>query len=242
MLEVKNWEVSGLDRAIIASGNPMTVGVINTLGYSRASDKELDRGYKLGKAPQGSGHDNFLSGILVTFDIKYPEYWSPEFQRYHFAQIVSSQSKMHKLTSMGKDPVAFKEMFNEYVSPTIISFISSRIDWYNQLISMKPEDDGNYYSEERTKFTPKEQSDRIYKSFMECVSNLPMGFEKWMTVTTNYLQLKTIFKQRRQHKLKGDWGAFCDWCESLPRFMELTGNDSLKNELLPTKGEIFCRH
>jgi len=57
---------------------------------------------------------------------------------------------------------------------------------------------------------------------MKLRSNLPSGYEMWMHVTTNYLQLKTIYKQRRNHKLKEDWGAFCDWIESLPLFMTLT--------------------
>lgn len=48
------------------------------------------------------------------------------------------------------------------------------------------------------------------------------GFEMWMTISTNYLQLKTIYSQRKNHKLKEDWGAFCKWCEELPMFLELT--------------------
>ena len=32
----------------------------------------------------------------------------------------------------------------------------------------------------------------------------------------NYLQLKTIYKQRKNHKLKEDWGAICSMIEGLP--------------------------
>ena len=35
-------------------------------------------------------------------------------------------------------------------------------------------------------------------------------------VSTNYLQLKTIYKQRKNHKLKEDWGAICTMIEELP--------------------------
>ena len=34
---------------------------------------------KLSNAISGSGHDNFLKGIIVQFDLKYPEYFSPRF-------------------------------------------------------------------------------------------------------------------------------------------------------------------
>lgn len=38
----------------------------------------------------------------------------------------------------------------------------------------------------------------------------------WMGISTNYLQLKTIYSQRKSHKLKNDWGYFCDFIETLP--------------------------
>ena len=41
-------------------------------------------------------------------------------------------------------------------------------------------------------------------------------------MVTNYQQLKTMYKQRRYHKLK-EWHVFCDWVETLPHFLELTG-------------------
>ena len=82
MITIKNTEVFGLERSIKASGNPMTVGEIDS--QDSLQEKDFKRCLKLGKVPSGTGHDNFLSGITVYFDIKYPLYWSPEFQRYHF--------------------------------------------------------------------------------------------------------------------------------------------------------------
>ena len=59
-------------------------------------------------------------------------------------------------------------------------------------------------------------NEKKYFLFMKIISNLPMGYEMWETITTNYLQLKTIYKQRKNHKLKEDWGAFCAMIENLP--------------------------
>ncbi len=41
-------------------------------------------------------------------------------------------------------------------------------------------------------------------------------YANFMRVSTNYLQLKTIYKQRKNHKLKEDWGAICSMIEGLP--------------------------
>jgi hypothetical protein len=60
-----------------------------------------------------------------------------------------------------------------------------------------------------------------YKNFMAVVSNCPMGLELFMRCSTNYLQLKTIYRQRKGHKLKEDWGAFISFIEDLPYAKEL---------------------
>lgn len=191
MLRVSNVEVSGLAKAIGASGYPKTVKVTNAIRI-----KDEYRAQKLGRAKHGSGHDCFLKGIVVQFDVTYPEYWSPQFQRYHFADIVSSQSKMHMILEFD-----LASSCNKYVDPIVIEVVN----------------------EYKRRFNNTEDPEEKYMYFMKIVSNLPMGFEKTMRVVTNYLQLKTIYSQRRDHKLREDWGAFCGWILTLPLFQELTG-------------------
>lgn len=215
MLEIRNTEIVGLERSLKAAGNPMSIGDINTRPEEEdlgPTTKDLERGERLGPATQGSGHDNFLSGIDVYYDVKYSLYWSPEFQRYHFNQIISSQSKMHRLTQMGMS-ADFDKMFNKYVWKSSITPIKNAIRNYNKLV-----EDGwevNFLKEE-------DYNKVLYEIFMQIISNLPAGFEQWMTIKTNYLQLKTMFNQRKHHKLQEDWGAFCDWCLTLPYFSQLT--------------------
>jgi len=195
MLEIKNTEVFGLERAIVASGNAMTMGAINTDIRNGVIDyqKHFNRSLRLGNNPQGSAHDHYLCGIIVYADIKYPLYVSPEMQRYHWWEIVCSQSTMHRLSvGIGKG-----DCFNKYVTPEAIALIEKIREEY--------------------------EADKSYENMMRLRSNLPWGFEMWMTVQTNYLQLKTMYNQRKDHRLKEDWGAFCDWCRGLPFFRELTG-------------------
>ena len=198
MLTITNTEVHGLERALRASGNAMTTGEINTLEDSQLYSKALARGMALGTNPAGSAHDHYLCGIIVQFDILYPQYWAPEAGRYHWFEIITSQSTMHRLAASladGKDP------FNKYVDPSAKIIVAKWVRAYNEA--------------------------PCYENFMRLRSNLPAGYEMWETITTNYLQLKTMYAQRRNHKLIEDWGAFCDWCESLPLFKELTQKPKL---------------
>ena len=187
MLKIENTKVYGIEDSVKASGYPKNINESN-VDYERAK--------KLGSVKLGSGHDCFLKGIVVMCDIIYPEYWSPQFQRYHFADIISSQSKMHMIMEFDLDKCC-----NKYVDKDIINTI-------------------NLYKDALKRATVKESK---YYWFMKIISNLPMGFEKKMRIVTNYLQLKTIYTQRKNHKLKEDWGIFCKWILELPKFSEFTG-------------------
>lgn len=188
MLEISNVKVYDLKESVIACRNAMRTEIPT---YSDEDFNEsLKRAVRLAKTPSGSGHQTFLSGIRVSFDLKYPNYISPELQRYHFFDIVTSSSKMHKLVKMDMDVC-----FNKYVLDCTKAIMKSLIRAYN-----------------------KEPS---YENFMFVLSNCPQGIELFMRCSTNYLQLKTIWNQRKNHRLKEDWGTFCKFIEDLPYAKEL---------------------
>ena len=54
------------------------------------------------------------------------------------------------------------------------------------------------------------------ESFLRLIYNIPSGFELTARMTTNYRQLKTMYIQRKDHRLP-EWRAFCKWIETLPR-------------------------
>ena len=124
MLEISNVKVYDLRESIIASGNAMR---IEPVSYS---DEEFEKGLKRMKKLVHSSlstnvhcHDNALTGIRVSFDVKYPQYWSLEFQRYHFADIVTSSSKMHRLCKMN-----IANACNKYVSDETIEQMEKLVD------------------------------------------------------------------------------------------------------------------
>lgn len=194
MLQIDNWKVYDLKESVIACRNAMRITP------AQITDEEFNasmpRAIILANSPSGSGHQTFLSGIRVSFDIKYPNYISPELQRYHWIDIVSSSSKMHRLSSMDMDTC-----FNKYVTDE---------------------------SKEQMKGLVKKFNDtKSYEDFMVMLSNCPQGIELFMRVSTNYLQLRTLYRQRKTHKLKEDYGAVCEFIEKLPYANEfIIGNNS----------------
>ena len=201
MLKLENTEVYGLERAIIASG--LSFRSAPKIDLTRdINEKDWKRGKNLGNAESGQGHDGYLKGIVVQVDITYPQYWTKQAQRYHFFEICMSSSAMHMLCKNAALPFEeFRKQYNEYVDDDIIKRVQE-------------------YAKQFTECTDEKKK---YELFMKMQSNNPLGYELTMSVTTNYLQLKTMYNQRKHHRLKEDWGAFCDWCDSLPHFNELTG-------------------
>ena len=198
MVEITNVKVYDLKESVIASRNAMR---LTPPEYTQEEfEKSLPRAIQLANTPNGSGHSNFLCGIRVSFDIKYPAYFSPELQRYHFNDIVCSSSKMHRLSQMDMDVC-----FNRFVSKESKNIMKELLNEYNR--------------------------NKTYPNFMRLLSNCPLGVELFMRCTTNYLQLKTIYNQRKNHTLKQDWQqGFCkNFIEKLPYSKEfIIGNKNVE--------------
>lgn len=62
---------------------------------------------------------------------------------------------------------------------------------------------------------------------VELAYNCPMGVCLTARVSTNYMQLKTIYAQRKNHKLP-EWRQFCEFIKSLP-YAEMIQNDNDNN-------------
>jgi hypothetical protein len=86
--------------------------------------------------------------------------------------------------------------FNEYVTEDSKSRMKNLIQTYNR--------------------------DKTYENWMRVVSICPLGVELFMRCTTNYLQLKTIYHQRKNHKLREDWieGFIDNFIKQLPYHQE----------------------
>lgn len=189
---VKNAAVYGLRNSFRRAKLPMAVD-------ASAPDDTLTPGVrKLAQCAPGTGHDQYLTGIIVQFDLTFSNKAWVELQRYHFIDFVSSQSTMHRITRFDLD-----RAYNEYVDPRIVDVMREKVAAYNSKLA--DNDD--------------ELLERMY---LEILYSNPAGFRLTAGMTTNYRQLKTIYAQRRNHRLP-EWRAFCRWIETLPYSELITG-------------------
>lgn len=180
---VDNVEVYGLKQSIKRAKYPKSVNI-------NIVNDELTQGIKaLGNSKKGEGHDNFLNGIIVQFDLTFTIKAWTEAERYHFFDFISSQSTMHKIAQFDVE-----KQVNSYVTQNTI----------NEVNRLK-----KIYDENPT-----------VENYLILLYNVPVGFKLTAGMTTNYRQLKTIYSQRKTHRLP-EWREFCAWIETLPMFKEL---------------------
>ena len=183
---VSNVKVFGFEDSVKASKYPMSVDI------DKCTEEITPRVIALGQCERGTGHDQFLTGVIVQFDLTFTLKAWTEAERYHFLDFVSSQSTMHRITKFD-----IGKQCNEYVDEVIINRLQELIDEYN--------------------------NDSTPENYLRVLYNIPTGFTLTARMTTNYRQLKTIYHQRKTHRLP-EWREFCKWCETLPYFMEVCVN------------------
>ncbi len=187
---VTNTLVYGLDESIKRAKYPMSVDT-NTLNY------DLTKGIlSLSNSKKGEGHDQWLTGVIVQFDLEYTVKAWTEAERYTFLDFISSQSTMHRIAQFNLD-----DNYSEYTDKRCIDVVKELVEKYNA--TKDPED------------------------YLRILYSNPCGFKLIAGMSTNYRQLKTIYSQRKNHKLP-EWREFCKWIETLPKFKELClkGGDS----------------
>ena len=203
---VSNIRIYDLDECFHASGYPMRTST----EWEEARESELKRGINLSQAADWQGaHDQFLTGIRVSFDLTFTNKAWVEAERYRFLEFVSSQSTMHRITKFD-----LHNQYNEYVDPRIIEIMEEKVAQHNKLLAelaQTPTDDE--YNRERLK-------NLITQKYLEILYSNPAGFMLTARLTTNYRCLKNIWRQRRNHRLP-EWRAFCKWIETLPYAKEL---------------------
>ncbi len=183
---ITNTKVYGLDESIIRAKFPMSVDI-------SALNSDVTKGIlALAQSGKGEGHDNWLNGVLVQFDLTYTVKAWTEAERYHFLDFVSSQSTMHRIAKFDLD-----KQYDEHTDPRIIEIVKELAAKYNE--TNDPED------------------------YLRLLMSNPCGFQLTAGMTTNYRQLKTIYAQRKNHRLP-EWREFCAWIETLPMAKEfITG-------------------
>lgn len=153
----------------------------------------IKRGVTLGNVKAGSGHNCMFKGVQFNMIINMPLYWLKEYQRYHFTDIISSQSTMHCVTQMD-----IEKHCTDKVDPIILDLVGQKVAEFNALSSA--------------------DVDARKEAFEYIVANLPSDFHLAMGITMNYLQALSMVKQREHHKLD-DWSKdLVPFLKELPFF------------------------
>lgn len=194
---VSNAHVYGLYESVRRAKFPMSVDM------GSLSDTLTKGIASLAQSPKGEGHDQWLTGVIVQMDLCFTNKAWVEAERYKFLDFVSSQSTMHRITRFDLD-----KAYNSYVDQRIISIMKNKVTEYNDMVN-------------RSDSSPEEQK----KKYLEILYSNPAGFKITAGITTNYRQLKTIYSQRKDHRLP-EWRQFCKWIETLPESHLITGKKS----------------
>lgn len=118
---VSNVRVYGLEESIMASKYPMSVDI------STLNSDVTPRVIALAQSEKGEGHDNWLLGVVVQFDLTLTIKAWTEAERYHFFDIVSSQSTMHRITKFDLD-----KSYIKYTDKRMIDIMKELVADYNQ--------------------------------------------------------------------------------------------------------------
>lgn len=174
------------DRPVI---NPLT-GRVQGLKWVFGPN-DWDLALRLSKA--GDSHAKYLRQILVSVDITAGAEWWKEFDTYKVGTVANSTSLMHKL---GSRPLTVHDFsFDDLHDPDV----QEAIRLLNRVI-------------QKWRESGKKVGTSEWRKMQKLV---PMGVRYTRTVTMNYQVLKTIYRDRRGHRLQ-EWRDFCAWVETLP--------------------------
>lgn len=223
-MKFERTDVWGFEHAIRGMRNPLASWSKSDSERQYESPHDMSGGeYILGKNDLnlaqrlingGTEHRKFMRQIMVSVDITAPMYWWSEFDTYKVGTTANSTSKMHKLASTPITLDCFetddydKNLKFQYQCTTK-HLDNVNIGEFSDIIIRILEGLRQKYLETKDK--------RYWK---ELVRWLPESWLQTRTVTFNYENLRSMYFQRRNHKLS-EWHSFVDWLKTLPYSEEL---------------------
>ncbi len=205
MIKIENTEVFGFEAAIRGARNPMNSWARSDSGFETTVSGE--KVYHLGENDKdlmtrlvkaGNEHRKFMRQIVIWTDITAPLYWWKEYDTYKVGTVANSCSTMHKLTYK---PFERDDFSHDHLSETGLEALDSLIVTLNKL--------RDRYLENKDK-----------QDWWDMIQLLPSSYNQRRTVSLNYENALSIYRQRRGHKLD-EWHVFRHWVEGLPCAEEL---------------------
>lgn len=207
MAKVSNVEIYGLEESIVASGYPMRTERLENIKAEVMDNLDIHTKRAVKLAQTKIGEGH--DNWLNGIIAQFDLQVSTKaWTQFQRYHFLEFVSSMSTMHRLTK--MSFDEVFNEYVTQQTREQMKELQDAYNE----------NPSKENKLKL--------LY--------NAPAGLEITARMSTNYRQLKTIYKQRRNHLLP-DWQMFCDWIESLPYSYLITGKNPEEKKVEETPTE-----
>ena len=165
------------------------IDYVNDLNaYDLTPDIKRCKGLIKAVENDNAAHGQFLTGILVSFDLTFTVKAWTEAERYKFLYFISSQSSCHRISKFDLDTC-----FDGHVDERCKEVVRELVEEYN------------------AETDPEKKKEKYLNLLYSC----PTGLKLTARVTTNYRCLRNIYKQRKTHRLP-EWRTFCKWMEMLP--------------------------
>lgn len=203
-MKIINTEVYGLEESLIRAGYPMIVEI-----PERLFDAIYDMNFE-GEFSERDIEDSqhFKRGIKLGS-----------------APIGSGHDKFLRGIRVQMDIIAPRYFWQEWDTYHFNESISSQSTMH-RITKFNIDQMVNSYVDpvvlERFKELIKEYNDNpVLENFLIVKSNVPEGLEVGRGIDTNYASIKTMYSQRKNHRLP-EWSVvFKEWAEGLPYFQEL---------------------
>ena len=151
----------------------------------------------LAKQKQRS-HAKFLRQVMIGAYVQAPMFWWVEFDTYKVGTVRNSSSTMHTLLKNKIDSVCFDTSLLTDMKPAVDQILKSIMNDMNRMISLERDNQ---------------------ELLLAIKSLLPSSFVYHSYVTFNYEVLRTMYFDRRYHKLP-HWRLFLDSFKNIPYFDE----------------------
>lgn len=232
-MKFENTEVWGFEHAIRGMRNPknswdksdscyLTINEIAGHPCDDGLQKEFVIGENDLKLMQkliraGSEHRKFLRQIFVSVDITAPLYWWKEFDTYKIGTVANSTSTMHKLANT---PITLECFEIDDFNKDLI--IEQHIEW-ECLQEFKTNNLALIIIKKLEMLRQKYLETKDKRYWKELIRWLPESWLQKRTITMNYENILTIYRQRKNHKLNEWSGAdnselsnYISWVKTLP--------------------------
>ena len=229
-MEFKDTEVWGFKHSMRGMRNPMNSWEKSDSGICKGGDNGIgcencaientckhtyDKEFKIGKEDMrlaqsllkaGNEHAKFMRMIHVSVDVDMPRYWHSEADTYHF-NTKNSCSTMHKLLN-NVNPITLDMFVICEEDLDIAQIVVERLEQLRQ----------KYKSIQSTT----KDNEEMNRLLLRAKRLLMEGFLQMRTWDTNYAEIRSMYFQRKHHRLEEEWvNTFCNWVESLPYSKEL---------------------